>query len=279
MQEIKDHFGVLLFMTLINLIVLWKFITQGNLLHGIGYFLFFYLAIFIIHLLTKNISFQKEIIAKEPKKELKVAILFSGLAILSISLNFLLKKEIIPSNILTKIPILLGNLFFAIPLGLVIYLLIKKYKIFNLGLNVKPILIILLGIMIWALTGLFAYFFNPEGILWSRAIEEFGGIFNIIIEGVIGAALAEEFSRFVIQSRFERIFKANGMNILFATTIWSLMHFPVSYYKSEFIFGSMLYCLQIIPLGFIWGYLTQRTKSILPSTLAHGFNLWGFQNG
>ncbi|MFZ1457710.1 MAG: CPBP family intramembrane glutamic endopeptidase, partial [Saprospiraceae bacterium] len=91
-------------------------------------------------------------------------------------------------------------------------------------------------------------------------------------------ALFEEFSRFVIQSRFEKIIKTSGISILFATTIWAFMHFPVTVYKGANISNTIVYCIQIIPLGFVWGYLTQRTKSILPSTLIHGLNLGGFQN-
>ena len=57
------------------------------------------------------------------------------------------------------------------------------------------------------------------------------------------------------------------------------MHFPVTYFKGAEISGTLVYCIQIIPIGFIWGYMTQRTKSIVPSTISHGINLWGFQNG
>jgi membrane protease YdiL (CAAX protease family) len=57
------------------------------------------------------------------------------------------------------------------------------------------------------------------------------------------------------------------------------MHFPVTYNKTGDGIGVFFYCIQIIPLGVIWGYLTQRTKSIVPATLAHGINLWGLQNG
>lgn len=57
------------------------------------------------------------------------------------------------------------------------------------------------------------------------------------------------------------------------------MHFPVTFFKEADLLGTFVYCIQIIPIGFIWGYLTQRTKSIVPATIAHGINLWGFQNG
>jgi membrane protease YdiL (CAAX protease family) len=159
-----------------------------------------------------------------------------------------------------------------------VYLLLKKYKILELGLRTRPLVYLLTGLIIWGLTGLFAFVFNRSGILWESAYEEIGAI-GLIMQGIIGAALVEEFSRFVIQSRFEKIYKTLGVNILFATIIWAFMHFPVSYYNSKNASGTIIYCIQIIPIGFVWGYLTKRTKSILPSVFVHGLNLWGFQNG
>lgn len=279
MKDIKDNILILIIITLINFIVLWNYISNNKTLHGIGYFIFFYVSILTIHFFTKKIPPKNEIEIKEPKKELTVAILFAVLGMLFLTLNFMLKSNTIPDKIFTKIPIGLGSIIFAMPLGIFIYLLIKRYKLMRLGLTTRPLISIILGLIICGLTGLFAYFFNKEGILWARAYEELGGIMGIIMQGVIGAALFEEFSRFVIQSRFEKVFKTNGINILFATTMWAFMHFPVTFFKGTDLTGTLVYCIQIIPIGVIWGYLTQRTKSILPATLAHGINLWGFQNG
>jgi hypothetical protein len=36
--------------------------------------------------------------------------------------------------------------------------------------------------------------------------------------------------------------------------------------------------VRIIPIGLMCGYLTHRTKSIIPSVLVHGSNFWGLQN-
>jgi len=279
MKEIKENIQILAIMTVINFVVLWNYISNGNTLHGIGYFIFFYVSILTIHFFTKRIPPKNEIEVREPKKELTVAIVFAFLGFLFLTLNFMLKSNTIPDKLFTKIPIGLGCIIFAMPLGIFIYLLIKRYKFLKLGLTTQPLTSLLLGLIIWGVTGLFAYLFNKEGMLWKVGYEELGGIFGIITQGIIGAALFEEFSRFVIQSRIERFFKTNGINILFATTIWAFMHFPVTYFKGADISGTIIYCIQIIPIGFIWGYMTQRTKSIVPSTITHGINLWGLQNG
>ena len=279
MKEIKDNIQILVIMTIINIFVIWNYISNDKTLHGIGYFLFFYVSILTIHFFTKRVPPKYEIEVKEPKKELTIAVFFAFLGLLFLALNFMLKSNVIPDKPITKIPIGLGSIIFAMPLAIFIYLLSKRYALMNLGLRTQPLKSLFLGLIIWSITGLFAYVFNKDGILWARAYDELGGIIGIIVTGVIGAALFEEFSRFVIQSRFERIFMRPGISILFATTIWSFMHFPVTYFKGSDVSGTLVYCIQIIPIGFIWGYLTQRTKSIIPATIAHGFNLWGFQNG
>ncbi|MFM2387893.1 MAG: hypothetical protein RL660_2650 [Bacteroidota bacterium] len=276
---IKDNSQILVLMTLINCFVLANHILKGNIKHGIGYFVFFYVAVLAIYTFTNRVPPRHNIEVKEPKKELTIAILFACLGLVFLFLNFMLKAKAFPDKIFTKIPIGLGNLFFATPFGIFIYLLLKRYKFMALGFTTKPLLHIALGICIWAITGIIAYMCNPDGMLWSKAYKEMGGLLGIILQGVIGAALFEEFNRFIIQSRFAGLFKTSGMGILFATTIWAFMHFPVNYSKGCEVADIILYCVQIIPLGFVWGYLTERTKSIVPSIFAHGFNLWGLQNG
>jgi len=279
MKDLKEHRSILLTMTLINLLVLWNFISGDNIKHGIGYFVFFYVALFVIHFFSNLFPPKIDIEIKQPKIELVIITLFSVLGAIFIALNFYLKANTEQIGFLVRLPILLGILFFTFPLGIIIYLLFKKYKLLQLGLKTKPLSYLLLGLIIWGLTGLFAYIFNKSGILWAEAYDELGGVSGMILQGVIGAGLVEEFSRFVMQSRFERVFKRFGFNILFATTIWAFMHFPVTYFKGTNISETLIYCIQIIPIGFIWGYLTQRTKSIVPATIVHGLNLWGFQNG
>jgi membrane protease YdiL (CAAX protease family) len=279
MKEIKSNWQLLIIMTIINLFVLWHFISVGQTLHGIGYFIFFYIAILTIYTFTKKIPPQVDIEIKVPRKELKITIIFALLGYIFLILNFILKANFPQIGFLIKLPVIIGMFLFSMPLGILIYLLLKKYKFIQLGIKTKPISHFLLGLIILGLTGLFALIFNRSGILWEQGIKEEGGFFGLILRGIIGAALVEEFYRFVIQTRFEKLFRTIGINILFASTIWAFMHFPVTYFKSREISNTLIYCVQIIPLGFIWGYLTQRTKSILPAVIVHGLNLWGFQNG
>lgn len=287
MKAIQENVKILITLTIINLIVLWGFISADKVTHGIGYFIFFYATLAVIHFFTEKIPPKVEFEVKQPKKEFFIIIGFTTLGILFLVLNFMQKAGVIPKNILTAPPIILGVLLFTFPIGIIGYLLIKKYKIWQLGLATKPISYLFLALIVWGLTGLFAYVFNRSGILFEAAYEEFGGITGIIIQGLVGAGLAEEFSRFIMQSRFEKVYHSVGFSILFASTIWAFMHFPVWYFEAfkksspdqnVNIMSIVSSCIQRIPLGFVWSYLTYRTRSLVPATLVHGFNLWGFQN-
>lgn len=279
MIELKKHMPILLTMTLINAFVLWNFIAADQFIHGIGYFVFFYVALFVIHYFTTKFPPKKEADLKKPKNELILITVFTVLGCVFLVLNFYLKATYDQIGFLIRLPVLLGVLFFTFPVGIALYLLVKKYTLVQLGLRIKPFFYLFLGCAIWGLTGLFAFVFNKSGIIWAAGYKELGGVIGLFLNGLLAAGLVEEFSRFAIQSRFEKILKPIGFNILIATIIWSFMHFPINYFKGDAVKDTFVYCIQIIPLGFIWGYLTQRTKSILPSTLAHGLNLWGFQNG
>ncbi|PCJ25963.1 MAG: hypothetical protein COA97_06550 [Flavobacteriales bacterium] len=255
-----------------------NFILKGDWLHGLGYFIFFYVSIFVIEILSAKFQFTNTAI-KKPKKEIGMTILFIVIGIVALILNFSIKNSETQVGLLYHIPVMFLMFFFTLPVGLFIYLLINKYRLKELGLKFKPIKIFLLGIIIWVTTGLFALIFNYDGVLWSAGYKELGGTLGIILQGVLGAALVEEFTRYILQTRFQYLIKNTGFSILLASFIWAFMHFPVNYFKGNEISGIFTYCIQIIPLGFIWGFITHRTKSILPSVFAHGLNLWGFQNG
>lgn len=278
MREFKNNSIAIVAMTIVNSYVLWNFISKGKTMHGIGYFLFFYAALLVIHLFTNKFPPKQEIEVKEPKKEFIIVLLFNLLGGIFITLSYYIKGIIPAIAIPIKLLVFSGVFLFTFPLGIIIYMLMKRYKLLELGLYTNPLIYLVLGAMVWGLTGLFAYFFNESGIIWTRGLKELHGFGGLIVQSLIGAALIEEFSRFLIQTRFEKVYKIAGINILLATTIWAFIHFPMAYFKTHHIIGSLNYCIQIIPLGFVWGYMIQRAKSIVPSVLAHGFNLWGLQN-
>ena len=95
MKDIKDNIQILVIMTLVNFTMLWNYVSKGKTLHGIGYFIFFYISILTIHFFTKKIPPKNEIEVKEPKKELTIATIFAVLGMVLLALNYLLKSNII----------------------------------------------------------------------------------------------------------------------------------------------------------------------------------------
>ncbi len=265
-------------MAVINLLVLAKFAYHGNYLHGVGYFIFFYASIYGIDYFTDRIKPKTTISIKKPKQELFVILIFIALGVLFMALKFLFDQQASTNNAL-RLTILIGSLLFGLPLAALIYLLFRKYKFSNLGFSCRPVALIFIGVFVWALTGLIAYLFNKNGIIWKEGYAELGGVLGIILQGIIGAALVEEFTRFILQTRIQEILKIKHIGILLATIIWAFMHFPMSFFKTDHWLNSTMYCIQIIPIGYVWGYLSFKTKSIVPSVFAHGLNLWGLQNG
>lgn len=277
-QKLKRHKFSIAIVLLINFATLYQFVLCDQVLHGIGYFVFFFCAIGIIHVSTSKVKASHRRI-NNPGKEFFAILVFMIIGTAILFLNFYLNAQDIKLGGILRIPLILSMLTFTFPVGITIYLWVKKYRLPDFGFKLKPLYMLIIGIIIWGITGLFAWMFYPEGILWSRAMEEMGGIIGIILQGVIGAALAEELWRYLVQTRLNILINQPVWSILIASTLWSLMHIPVTFFKTESIISTLGYCLQIIPLGIVWGYLTHRTMSIIPSIIVHGLNLWGFQNG
>ena len=92
------------------------------------------------------------------------------------------------------------------------------------------------------------------------------------------AALPEEFFRWVWQTRVAACFNNRAAAWLIASVLWATLHAPVEYAQSHSLAAVATYIMGIVPIGLLWGYLTMRTQSILPSVLLHCVNLWGLQN-
>ncbi len=106
------------------------------------------------------------------------------------------------------------------------------------------------------------------------------GIAGLLFTGLVSAALPEEFLRMLLQTRLGKAFKNVGMGFVVTSFIWCTMHLPVES-QGEKTFDWELHATRLftlMPIGYLWGYITHRTRSLLPSVLVHGFNLWGLQN-
>lgn len=95
---------------------------------------------------------------------------------------------------------------------------------------------------------------------------------------MISAALPEEFLRFAWQTRVSALFANRTTGWLVATMIWAMLHAPKIWSESHSLIGTSMGVVSIVPLGLLWGYLTHRMRSFLPSMLVHATDVWGLQN-
>lgn len=137
-----------------------------------------------------------------------------------------------------------------------------KYRLKDLGFRCAYFWTALPVIFIFAaVSWLFGAWSDFHSIMHS-----FGTPVKTLLVGIASAALPEEFFRFIWQTRLGSLLKNRAVGWLLASMLWSALHYPRIPYPE--------YLLALLPFGLFWGYVTYRTRSILPSVLIHGTNLW-----
>jgi membrane protease YdiL (CAAX protease family) len=170
---------------------------------------------------------------------------------------------------------ILPLMLFVFPVGITIILLLMKYKPHDLGIRFRGFILIVPVLLISAFT---FWLVSPESHTLQRVIEEEGGIISALFTGFFAAGLSEEIFRVIGQTRLGAYFKNNALAWFVTTVIWAFFHAPKWYSDDQNLTEAIIGSVRIIPIGLMWGYLTYRTKSILPSVIVHGLNYWGLQN-
>ena len=204
------------------------------------------------------------IVVRRPRYEAIVAIGFVTLGIAAVALRDALPRPWIGIAIL----------LLTFPIALVLVLLAWRYSPRELGMRARGLLAAPIAI---ALTAAAAFAVDPDGVTLSRALEESGGWLQLLFTALVAAALSEEVTRFVLQTRVAAALRNPAAGWLIASAIWALAHVP-SFADGDLVDGA-IGAVRILPIGLLWGYLTLRTGSIVPAVLAHAANLWGLQNG
>jgi membrane protease YdiL (CAAX protease family) len=179
---------------------------------------------------------------------------------------------------LEKLALFALILFFTYPIALaLIYFFCYRYKPKELGSNLHYWYLPLLIHPIW---GSITLAVASQESHWHAYIQQNGLIVGVLFTGLITAALPEEFIRLLLQTRLGILFHNKGMGFVVATFIWASLHIPVNFSQNpkEGLIYVIVSSWVIVPIGLLWGYLTHRTKSLLPAILVHGLNLWGLQN-
>ena len=156
--------------------------------------------------------------------------------------------------------------FFSFPIAIALFLWMRGYRANAMGIRWQgfacvPVVMVLCAVLI--------AFCVPLVSIWKEVYSEFGSVWKLAYYGVLVAALPEEFYRMVWQTRFGAYFHNQAAGWLFASVLWALLHTPVLYSQAHSLISTITPIVEIIPIGLLWGYLTFRTQSILPSTLLH----------
>lgn len=164
---------------------------------------------------------------------------------------------------------------FVFQAGPAAFLLARRYRLGDLGLRLAglqaaPLVILLFGSS--------ALVFTPGHATWRMAFEEAGGSWLAVVQTALLAAVPEEFFRFAWQTRLGAWLKSPAVGWLVAAFVWAGLHAPKDWDDTHAVGSTVMGVINIVPLGLLWGYLTHRTRSILPSIALHATNIWGLQN-
>lgn len=161
------------------------------------------------------------------------------------------------------------------PIALPLVLFWWKYRPAELGIRFNTMCWVFLPVLL--ITSGTAYWVAPDEFTLGKIIGK-EGIVGALITGLITAGLSEEFVRMALQTRVGTYLRNPAVGWFFATLVWAFLHSPNWYAKGGDLYEALMGAVRIVPLGLMWGYITYRTKSLVPATLVHGFNVWGLQN-
>jgi len=228
---------------------------------------------FIVDLFARWFPTQWDFPVRRPHRETALAV---GIELLAIVLMILLFVVFQLNNLSTAWKIASLPAFAIIfPIALPLILLKWKYRPVELGIRFNAMSWVFLPVLL--VTAATAYLAAPEDFtLGSLLASE--GVVGALVTGVITAGLSEEFVRMVLQTRLGAYLRNPAIGWFIATLIWAFLHSPKWYADGGDLYEALMGAVRIVPLGLMWGYITHRTKSLLPATLVHGFNVWGLQN-
>lgn len=211
---------------------------------------------------------------RKPRQEFMVIVVCNSILLLLLIYVFMVSSPQALSGIAKTLAMVL-RLLLAYPVFFLIYFLgIKRYSLKSIGISHQhwylalPLIILIGGV---------SYLSFPEGVQFEEQYRNYG-VLAFFTLGFLTAAIPEEISRHLFQTRLSRIARSKSLGWAVASSFWALTHIPAFSGPSSDYYGATISAIGILPMGLLWGYLNQRYRSILPSILIHGTNLWGLQN-
>jgi membrane protease YdiL (CAAX protease family) len=209
---------------------------------------------------------------RDPRLESLMLVGFGLIALAWLTSRFILNFRPESGGLrLAWILIGLGAVFSILP---ALFLFSRHWCPADLGLRLRGVTTALPVLAIFAGT---TFALSRHTITLSGALAEAGSPLGLVQMAIV-ACLPEEFFRFAWQTRVGSWMGNPAAGWLIASMAWATLHGPVDYSQSHSTVEAMLSVIDIVPLGLLWGYLTHRTGSFLPSMLLHGLNFWGLQN-
>ena len=231
------------------------------------------LCAFIIDLLAQLFPTQWEFPVRRPEREATLVVGIEVLAVVLMILLFVVFR-------LNTLPVAwkiasIPAMAIIFPIALPLVLLWWKYKPAELGIRFNAMSWVFLPVLL--ITSGTAYLVAPTEFTLSKILAS-EGVVGALITGLITAGLSEEFVRMALQTRVGAYLRNPAVGWFFATLVWAFLHSPKWYADGGDLYEALMGAVRIVPLGLMWGYMTHRSKSILPAVFVHGLNVWGLQN-
>jgi membrane protease YdiL (CAAX protease family) len=136
---------------------------------------------------------------------------------------------------------------------------------------------------LWAVPLILACFFglayiSKSGFTLGNFIQEAGSPLGAITAAIFLAATPEEFFRMTWQTRFGEATGNRAAGWFLTAILWPLLHAPNFHAGGTHWSATLITCLNMVPLGLLWGYVLHRSQSLFPTILLHCFNYSGLQN-
>jgi membrane protease YdiL (CAAX protease family) len=271
--QVRKHRTISAMLGCVVVVVLAASIRQGNSRQSLAYLA----AVAISVAAIDAMSFARDsklaaIPVRDPRLESVVLIGFGLIALAWLTSRFVFNYRPESGGLrLAWIAIGLGAVFSILP---ALFLFGRRYGPADLGLRFRGVTTALPVLAIFAVI---TFALSRHSITWFGALAEAGSPFGLV-QTAISASVPEEFFRFAWQTRIGSWMKNPAVGWLIASFAWAVLHGPVDLSQSHSTVEAALGVIDILPLGLLWGYLTHRTGSSLPSMLLHGLNFWGLQN-
>ncbi len=270
---VRKHSGISAILGCIVIVLLAASIRRGNMKQVLAYLAAVVISVVAIDAVSRvRQASPKPFPVRNPRLESLALIVFGLIALAWLTSRFVFNYRPEAGGLrLAWIAIGLGAVFSILP---ALFLFCRRYRPADLGLRFQGVIV---AFPVLAIFAAITFAFSRNSITWSGALAEAVSPLGLALTA-ISACLPEEFFRIAWQTRIGAWMKNPAVGWLIASIAWATLHGPVDYSQSHSTVDAMLGVINIVPLGLLWGYLTHRTGSFLPSMLLHGLNFWGLQN-